>query len=254
MRIAYASDLHLEFNTPVTLTGLATVDVLILAGDVDTMPECYTELLRKLRLVYAGQILFVLGNHEYYHGLFPDDRQKYREAIAHDPQAFLLENESLVINGVRFLGTTFWTDFARSTQMRACQRLMSDFEVISDADFTSITPEAILKVHQDSIVWLEEQFTKHPHAGPTVVITHHAPSFKSQHPRFAGSPITGGFCSDQEDSMQRWAPDLWIHGHVHDAQDYYVGKTRVLCNPWGYPDEEGERAYRIVEINAKNWA
>lgn len=77
MRIAYASDLHLEFDDSLTLTGLSTADVLVLAGDVDTMPEYYTEILRKLRLVYAGPVIFVLGNHEYYHGIFPDDRQKY---------------------------------------------------------------------------------------------------------------------------------------------------------------------------------
>ncbi len=145
MRIAYASDLHLEFDDSLTLTGLSGVDVLVLAGDVDTMPEYYTEFLRKLRLAYAGSVIFVLGNHEYYHGVFPDDRQQYRNAIAHG--------------------------------------------------------------HQDSIAWLDDQFTSHPHDGPTVVITHHAPSYKSQHPRFAGSPISGGFCSNQEHRIQRWKPE-----------------------------------------------
>ena len=268
MRIAYASDLHLEFDDSLTLTGLSTADVLVLAGDVDTMPEYYTEILRKLRLVYAGPVIFVLGNHEYYNGVFPDDRQKYRDAIAHDHQAFLLENELVVIGGVRFLGATLWTDFACGKQMRNCQHMMSDFEVIEDGAGTlqeddspyvnrlairRITPEAILKVHQESIAWLDDQFTNHPHAGPDIVVTHHAPSYQSQHPRFAGSPISGGFCSNQEHRIQRWnaaglAPDLWIHGHVHDPMDYRIGQTRILCNPWGYPDEGRAREYRIVEV------
>jgi Calcineurin-like phosphoesterase. len=262
MRIAYASDLHLEFDSSLTLTGLSTADVLVLAGDVDTMPEYYTEFLRKLRLAYAGPVIFVLGNHEYYNGIFPDDRRKYREAIAHDRQAFLLENELVMIGSVRFLGATLWTDFASGKQMRNCQHMMSDFEVIHDglapvaacrackSVSGSITPETILKVHQDSIAWLDDQFTHHPHEGPTVVITHHAPSYKSQHPRFAGSLISGGFCSNQEHRIQRWKPDVWIHGHVHDPMDYRIGKTRVLCNPWGYPDEGRAREYRIVETNA----
>ncbi|WP_226822070.1 metallophosphoesterase [Acidithiobacillus ferridurans] len=262
MRIAYASDLHLEFDASITLTGLSTpagdpaVDALVLAGDVDTMPEYYAEFLRKLRLAYAGSVIFVLGNHEYYNGVFPDDRQKYREAIAHDRHAVLLENESIIIQGVRFLGATLWTDFAGGEQMRDCQRMMSDFEVIHDGVSTlqghsgSITPELILKVHRDSIAWLDDQFTNHPHEGPTVVITHHAPSYQSQHPRFAGSPISGGFCSNQEHRIQRWNPDIWIHGHVHDPMDYRIGRTRVLCNPWGYPDEGRAREYRIVETNA----
>lgn len=256
MRIAYASDLHLEFDDSLTLTGLSTADVLVLAGDVDTMPEYYTEILRKLRLAYAGSVLFVLGNHEYYNGAFPDDRQKYREAIAHDRQAHLLENEAVILDGVRFLGATLWTDFASGRQMRNCQHMMSDFHVIFDGHSGSITPETILKVHQDSIAWLDDQFTNHPHEGPTVVITHHAPSYQSQHPRFAGSPISGGFCSNLERHIQRWKPDVWIHGHVHDPMDYRLGKTplqgatRVLCNPWGYPDEGRAREYRIVETNA----
>ena len=132
MRIAYASDLRLEFDSSLTLTGLSGADVLVLAGDVDTMPEYYAEFLRKLRLAYAGPVIFVLGNHEYYHGVFPDDRQKYRDAIAHDRQAFLLENESVVIGGTRFLGATLWTDFASGKQMRNCRHMMSDFEVIHD--------------------------------------------------------------------------------------------------------------------------
>ncbi|EGQ60904.1 hypothetical protein GGI1_03326 [Acidithiobacillus sp. GGI-221] len=216
MRIAYASGLHLEFDSSLTMTGLSTpavgttADVLVLAGDVDTMPEYYTEFLRKLRLTYAGPVIFVLGNHEYYNGIFPDDRQKYRDAIAHDRQAFLLENEAVILDGVvptagvRFLGATLWTDFASGKQMRSCQRMMSDFEVIHDglapckglAPGTgvsgSITPEVILKVHQDTMDWLATQIMCHPHKGSTVVITHHAPSFQSQHTRFAGSPIVGG--------------------------------------------------------------
>ncbi|MDD2747237.1 MAG: metallophosphoesterase [Acidithiobacillus ferrooxidans] len=273
MKIAYASDLHLEFDSSLTLTGLSTADVLVLAGDVDTMPEYYAEFLRKLRLAYAGPVIFVLGNHEYYNGIFPDDRQKYREAIAQDRQAFLLENQSVIMDGVCFLGATLWTDFASGRQMRSCRRMMSDFDVIFDGASAlqgigtpyghseNITPEAIFQVHQDNIAWLDDQFTRslqgaNPWQGPTVVVTHHAPSFQSQHPRFAGSPISGGFCSNQEHRIQRWQPNVWIHGHVHDPMDYRIGKTplqgatRVLCNPWGYPDEGRAREYRMVEMNA----
>jgi hypothetical protein len=50
MRIAYASDLHLEFGGPLTLTVLSHVDVLVLAGDVDTLPkyDCYLSPRRAL--------------------------------------------------------------------------------------------------------------------------------------------------------------------------------------------------------------
>jgi predicted phosphodiesterase len=30
---------------------------------------------------------------------------------------------------------------------------------------------------------------------------------------------------------------VWIHGHSHDRCDYRIGKTRVVANPLGYPNE-----------------
>ena len=246
--VAYASDLHLEFGNAVPTEGLEKADILVLAGDVDMIPEGWADLLRQLRKVFSGPIVGILGNHEYYNGVFPDDREKFRDAIAHDRQAYLLEKDMVILDGVRFLGATLWTDFASGRQMRSCQRMMADFAVIFDGHSGNITPETILKVHQDNIAWLDDQFTNHPHAGPNIVVTHHAPSYQSQHPRFAGSPISGGFCSNQEHRIQRWKPDVWIHGHVHDPMDYRIGQTRILCNPWGYPDEENDMGFRMVEI------
>ena len=252
MKIAYASDLHLEFNPSITLTGLSGADGLVLAGDVDTMPEYYTEFLRKLRLAYAGPVIFVLGNHEYYHGVFPDDRQ-----------AFLLENEAMILDGVRFLGATLWTDFASGKQMRSCQRMMSDFEVIHDGHSGSITPEAILKVHQDSIAWLDGQFTHHPlpgcnpHDGPTVVITHHAPSVQcllSHLPRMLYAPPAP---RDHLDAAyaNRWerllgpAVALWVYGHTHAAFDQVIRGTRVVSNPRGYDEEStGFDAGKVIVL------
>lgn len=248
MRIAYASDLHLEFRLPLVLSGLATADVLILAGDIETKPSQWAQVLHALRSAYAGPVLFVLGNHEFYRGTFPDDTAAYRAAIAQDPQAFLLERASLVIEGVRFLGTTLWTDFAEGWDAAACARYMADFAVITDgALMTELRPNTIYRYYQESVDWLETQFTE-PFAGHTVVVTHHAPSLGSQHPRFAKSPISGGFCSNLDAHIKRWTPAVWIHGHVHDPWDYTVGKTRILCNPWGYPEEGLPRAYQIVEV------
>ncbi len=73
-----------------------------------------------------------------------------------------------------------------------------------------------------------------PHDGPTVVITHFAPSRKSISPKFEGSPVNACFVSDLEPQILRWQPELWVHGHTHGSFDYKVGKTRVVCNARGY--------------------
>ena len=66
------------------------------------------------------------------------------------------------------------------------------------------------------------------------MVTHHAPSPRSIHPRFAGSVINACFISDAERLIDGARADLWIHGHTHDSFDYNVNGTRVLCNPRGY--------------------
>lgn len=248
LNMAYASDLHLEFNDSLPLTGLDGVDVLVLAGDVDTSPEYYSQLLKKLRIMYAGPVLFVMGNHEYYGHQFPTVIDDYRNAIEWDQNAHILEKQSFVLNDVRFLGTTLWTDFAEGRQMRNCQHMMADYSVIMRSNNSCITPEIILDEHKADIDWLDSMLDGAPDYRANVVITHHAPSFRSQHPRFAGSLMSGGFCSNQERRIQKWKPDIWIHGHVHDSMNYRIGKTRVLCNPWGYAEEGNAREYRLIDV------
>jgi Icc-related predicted phosphoesterase len=81
--------------------------------------------------------------------------------------------------------------------------------------------------------WLGQALAT-PHAGPTVVITHHAPSPRSIHPRFEESILNACFVSDLEHLLGQERVELWIHGHTHDSFDYRVNGTRVLCNPRGY--------------------
>src|SRR5690606_24568879 len=94
-------------------------------------------------------------------------------------------------------------------------------------------PAIAQSLFDESVAWLDKRFAE-AHAGPTVVITHFAPSLLSIHPRFAGSPINACFVSDLAARIERWQPTLWLHGHTHDSFDYRIGATRVLANPRGY--------------------
>ncbi|MBU2788454.1 phosphatase [Acidithiobacillus sp. VAN18-1] len=259
MRIAYASDLHMEFGTQFTVDGLADADVMVLAGDVETNAQEWADFLKHVSEFFVhGPIIVVLGNHEYYNGVYPDDLELYRRALSSLglPNIHLLEREFVIIDGVRFLGATLWTDFAQGTQALSCANGMADFAVIRDGDtMIGLGTSRIAQVHKDTITWLDTCF-RDDWNGPEVVVTHHAPSFRSSHPRFAGSRITGGFCSDLDSRIEDWKPglpaaSLWIHGHLHDPVDYRIGQTRILCNPWGYPDEGNERTFLTVDTACK---
>ena len=95
------------------------------------------------------------------------------------------------------------------------------------------TPDHAAALFRRDAAWLESRLTQ-PHEGPTVVITHHAPSRRSIHPRFADSPMNACFVSDAEYLIRPQRAALWIHGHTHDSFDYEVNGTRVLCNARGY--------------------
>ena len=96
--------------------------------------------------------------------------------------------------------------------------------------FTPADSAAQFDIH---VRWLERALAK-PYAGSTVVITHHAPSRRSIHPRFADSLLNACFVSDAERLLDGSRARLWIHGHTHDSFDYALNGTRVVCNPRGY--------------------
>jgi Icc-related predicted phosphoesterase len=70
-----------------------------------------------------------------------------------------------------------------------------------------------------------------------VVVTHHLPAFDRVPGRFARSAMNFFVCCDMASHVRERQPKLWIHGHSHDRCDYVLGKTRVVANPLGYPNE-----------------
>jgi len=186
-------------------------------------------------------VLYVPGNHEFYGGTIAGTVAELKRLSA-GSDIHVLDDDEVAIQGVRFLGATLWTDFMlfeesekRAAAMREAQRLMRDFSRIHLGE-SPFTPEASAALFKRHAAWLERKLTE-PYAGPTVVITHHAPSRKSIHPRFADSLMNACFVSDAERLIDGSRTRLWIHGHTHDSFDYFVNGTRVLCNPRGYSKE-----------------
>jgi predicted phosphodiesterase len=239
MKIQILSDLHLEFDRfrPSLATG---ADVVVLAGDIDAGASgiswargCFEK----------SEIVYVAGNHEYYGGVRPQVLDQMRAAAAEHGVHFL-ENDQVIIGGVRFLGATMWTDFDlfgfehRYHCMRAGVSGINDFRAIKElkANDNEATrrfePTDALELHKKSLDWLKGQL-KVPFEGRTVVVTHHSPSFLSVPDRFKESDLSACFAS-RLDYLMGDVINLWIHGHTHDTVDYEVFSTRVVANPRGY--------------------
>ena len=230
MKLHILNDLHIEFEDFVP--PATDADVVILAGDIGVGMEG----LRWAEARYPDRpVIYVPGNHEFYH----HDITLIDELRAEAPeQIHVLNDDQVVIDGVRFLGSILWTDFAlfgeadKWFSVQRARQGMNDFAIIQN-NGQRFSPDDSIKLHETSRIWLANRLAE-PCSGKTVVVTHHCPSPRSVPPRFARDLLTPAFASNLEELMGGDRVALWIHGHTHDPFDYEVSGTRVVCNPRGY--------------------
>jgi len=265
MNIQLLSDLHLEVHPHFVPEPAAGADVLVLAGDIGSyqsgslLQDDDFGLARFSPLPqYAGwptPVLLVPGNHEYDGQDFDAAQVRLRQTCDRLGIAWL-ERESLVLQGVRFVGTTLWTDFDALADHEGAadltRRLALRHKAFRAADFylrkTGTTRQGVpfmaQEVREQALIcqgWLAETLAVPHPAGPTVVVTHFAPSLRSADPRYGLIPGTAGFCNALDALLP--AADLWLHGHLHARSDYAAHGTRadgsawrcrVVANPLGY--------------------
>ncbi len=234
MKLHILSDLHLSQGALAVPRNDA--DAVILAGDI-ARPAAAVAWASGL----GKPVLYVPGNHEFYGGSIGGTVDELKRLCA-GSLVRVLDQDQVIFKGVRFLGATLWTDFMlfgageqRAAAMRQASAFIRDFSRISagGAAGAQFTPEDAAALFERQAGWLAGKLSE-AHAGPTVVITHHAPSRMSIHPRFSGSLINACFVSAAERLLDGSRVRLWIHGHTHDSFDYALNGTRVVCNPRGY--------------------
>lgn len=239
MRLRILSDLHLEHFDESRKLPQAPADAVILAGDIHSGVQGLGWAAEQ----FAGTpILYVPGNHEFYGTAMSSLRRQLQDEATR-LGIHLLDNSSLTLNGVRFYGTTLWTDFAlyagqpdhdsSLTEARA-QDLMPDFRIIEQPNGNVFTPAESRRLHAEALAWLKGELSR-PFNGPKVVISHHAPMPDCIPPSYRGDSLSPAFASHLSQLMGRM--DLWVHGHVHEPVDLEAGGTRVIANPGGYPEE-----------------
>jgi Icc-related predicted phosphoesterase len=251
------SDLHTDVSPPPPIAVLDGVDVVVVAGDTCQGAHKAFVTLRTI-IPEAIPIVMVMGNHEYYRRTMPDELALARE-LAPSFNIHLLENGITVIHGVRFVGCSLWTDYRifgpanAAAAMNAARASLNDHRVINwrKDPWSRFRPEEALLTHVASRAFLVDTLTA-PFAGPTVVVTHHAPhwnSVQTNHP-YQSDLLTAAFVSDLSGVLVH-GPNLWLHGHVHHSNDYRVGRTRVISNSRGYSDENPSfNPALVVEVSA----
>lgn len=259
MKILAMSDLHLEFDegffdrlgNPVVFDpDISGVDVLVLAGDIHVGTSAIDFIKKCAKVV--GHVIYVLGNHEFYHHDLNNLEDNIRSGLADVPNVHLLERQSIIIDGVRFLGTTLWTDFGGGNPMlmMVAGNRMNDYALIKN-EGRRILPRDIYDIHCLSVDWLRQELEK-PFDGKTVVVTHHLPDRQAVHAnwrRAADDLSYSYFCTDCLDLFTK--VDLWIFGHQHESIRTKVDRTLLMSNPRGYMPyalNDGFDVYATVEL------
>lgn len=258
MKIRQLSDLHLEHSYPGQYFDPGKGDILILAGDIlcahhlkkdGYLNELYRKFLKDCSENFE-HVIFIEGNHENYSYNFEGATKTIKEAL---PENFHhLENETVEINGIHFIGFTFWTNFFNENpiEMMDARSYMNDYKSIRiTSNYRKLNPEDVLGFHKTSLRYLEQKLEELKNER-VFVVTHHSPTLQAIAPKFKNHPCNGSFCSDLDDFILQH-PNIknWAFGHVHTCFDFTIGECRMTCNPRGYPGEStGFNGDFIIDI------
>lgn len=237
MRINYFSDIHLEFGACTAPANDA--DIIVAAGDIGIYDQGFEWLL-----ALDKPVIYVAGNHEFYTREYYDTLYMLRQKCANTNIHFL-ENDSLIFDGVRFLGCSLWANlFIEGEQVaNALCHSLNDFRKIRFVE-GMFNSQQFTELHKKSKAWLSAELAK-PYAGKTVVVTHHAPTqwswYESPH-----KIKKLAYCNDLKSLFHEYEMEVWFHGHTHSIGDYRLAGARILSNTRGYI---GRKEVKDFDVN-----
>lgn len=262
-RLLQVSDLHLEFNADFRLRNTEKADWLNLGGDI-CVAEYFTRSKASPKRELAERwleffevvsrefetVTYILGNHESYYGNLHDTANILKETLQRFPNIRILDNQWTTINGFQVFGATLWTDVDKRNPLalNAVQQGMNDFKLIQYRGYRKLLPLESALLHSKT---LEEFSRTYIFGTPCIFLSHHAPSYRSIHETYRTgrySHLNPAYYSDLDNFILNHQDlVLWTHGHVHSNFDYYIGNTRVVCNPHGYGNEnKDEFSSRLI--------
>ncbi len=243
MKIQYMSDLHLEFGD--YFIPKVVGDVLVLAGDIHVGEDKTFLYLTECAKVFP-HVVYVHGNHELYKHDIWDFKKNIKDYIEPFDNIHILDDSKVEIGGISFIGGTMWSSVSDRTFSR-----MNDSRIIMDSSLSEpLSTSTVNSMFKNTMKYLLDEVPKFD-ASKTIIVTHHAPSFRSINTsRYGVDSMNDGYATE----ILKYFPDklTWIHGHTHHCVDYVYKGIRVLSNQRGYVNYEEVAQFdpeKIIEIN-----
>ena len=275
MKILYFSDIHLEMLAGLTmLVGPGQweyeapyplslgpdlrpfleekIDVCVLAGDIGSFVMHEADPIKyadQLAHYLNCEVVFVPGNHEYYHcddfhGIRSANRSRFNI-----PGVNLMDRDVAIINDVVFIGSTLWTDYRllgweyEADCMNAADTYMADHRGAikkrgANGGSKNFTTADARQLNKDDVAFISDMLDIH-RGQKIVVVTHHAPIVSSEtiNPKFPVDATTSGFMSHLPDLVERAGDSgckAWIFGHHHWSLQSEAFGVKMLSSQRGY--------------------
>lgn len=225
--------------------------VICLAGDIFDKHESAENVFSAFKCFYE-EVIYVYGNHECYvyskRLLNTEDKLNHIRQMAKDTGVYMLEGTTIDIQGVTFGGSSAWYDFSYGVQhgqsfssmLEYWKHYMSDAKLIYDSyvlqpTYTYTNRVTSLDFKRFMLKRLDE--VKRLPESVDVMVTHIGPKVPEALPLKYQEASTGFYFFDGEEELIRIQPKVWLFGHTHNNYDEVFYKTRLVCNPYGYPSE-----------------
>jgi len=217
MKICLISDIHLDRCE--YFEDIPQADCLLVAGDIANggLHSLYKQemFFAKCRTHFGENWYTIQGNHEFYNEDW--------DMPSFDPYTVKLNDDIVLI------AATLWS--GKDSQLA--------YGMLNDSVYIeNFTWQKMYDRHKEHLHYIEDKLKKYADK-KTIVMSHHAPHKNSIHEKYWRNAVTKemnlGFYTPLNHIFESdYAPNIWVHGHVHNSFDYVVNNTRVLCNPRGY--------------------
>jgi predicted phosphodiesterase len=207
-------------------------DLTVIAGDLSEANHWRWKQNIKGICDKSKQVLYVLGNHEYYSASIVEVDVKAHKLSDSIPNLIVASRAKVLtsleipaLGDMSLLAGTLW--FQDNYDQIHYKKLLNDFEYIED-----IEPEIYRRNQRFDVLLhgIKEE--------PCIVVSHHLPSYRSVNPKYAHSSINRFFVGGSfDEAIENSQIKCWIAGHSHDAVDYKIGDIWIVSNPVGYPSE-----------------
>ena len=241
--------------------------ILVIAGDFWSDGRFYSRLdkdgiswISKISKNFHS-VVMVLGNHDYWGCKLDKEPNVVKQALLDQSlsNCYLLENDTVIIGNVKFVGATLWTSFnnGHPLTMMIASGHMNDYKYIikqTGPEYHKVKPRDILEKYIRSKEYIFNNTNKDHDGQMLIVVTHMAPSNLSVHEKYKNSRDDESnflYYSDLGIEVCYSEIDYWFHGHMHDPFNYKLGDTTVICNPRGYAGMESNKFDETLRIDIK---